>query len=298
MHPLVVAAAGRYGLVRHEDLGLARNELRRRIRSGQLRPIRRHIYATHSADDRSVHEGVVAALMLLPAGSVACGLTAARLWRLDGPPPQRVDEPLHFLVPPNKHRVLDGCRLHDGAPGEVTIVESIPCTALAGTVLRYGSGVDLRRALIAVEAALRAHPALREQLEAELRERPPTRGVRQLRRVLEIASPLSESPLESIARLVWMQVGLPAPEQQVALYLRGRFIARVDFLWRAARLVVEVDGFAKYANAGEHRAEKARQNAIVAAGYTVLRFTWHDFVERPEAVATAVREALRQSVAS
>ena len=35
-----------------------------------------------------------------------------------------------------------------------------------------------------------------------------------------------------------------------------------------------------------------RQNALVAAGWTVLRFTWHDVVNDPTNVARTIREML------
>ena len=59
-------------------------------------------------------------------------------------------------------------------------------------------------------------------------------------------------------------------------------------------MIVEVDGLAKYAERGELQREKARQNALVALGYTVLRFTWGDITHRPDAVVRQVRGALRR----
>ena len=56
---------------------------------------------------------------------------------------------------------------------------------------------------------------------------------------------------------------------------------------------MEVDGLSKYAERGELQREKARQNALVALGYTVLRFTWADLTHRPDAVVRQVRAALR-----
>lgn len=110
---------------------------------------------------------------------------------------------------------------------------------------------------------------------------------------MDFADCLSDSILESDARVVWAEAGLPAPVQQEVIRRDGRFLARVDFLWKLARLVVEVDGLAKYSEAGELQREKARHNALVALGYTVLRFTWADITHRPEAVLRQVRAALR-----
>ncbi|HWS57053.1 MAG TPA: type IV toxin-antitoxin system AbiEi family antitoxin domain-containing protein [Actinotalea sp.] len=65
-------------------------------------------------------------------------------------------------------------------------------------------------------------------------------------------------------------------------------IGRVDVLLAAARLVIEVDGFA-FHDRGRFQADRTRQNRLVAAGYTVLRFTWADLTDRPAEVLRQVR---------
>ena len=38
--------------------------------------------------------------------------------------------------------------------------------------------------------------------------------------------------------------------------------------------------------------DRRRQNAVVNLHWTVLRFTWHDLVDRPDAVVNEIRTAL------
>ncbi|MGI8814055.1 MAG: endonuclease domain-containing protein [Pseudonocardia sp.] len=52
--------------------------------------------------------------------------------------------------------------------------------------------------------------------------------------------------------------------------VRDRY--RVDFAFPVARLVVEVDGWAWHSDAARFRSDRARQNALVLAGWAVLRF--------------------------
>jgi hypothetical protein len=47
-----------------------------------------------------------------------------------------------------------------------------------------------------------------------------------------------------------------------------------------------------HSGADRFRADRRRQNALVLAGWTVLRFTWDDLVHRPAHVLTEIREAL------
>lgn len=60
-----------------------------------------------------------------------------------------------------------------------------------------------------------------------------------------------------------------------------------------ARLIVEIDGFAFHSAGADFQRDRTRQNALVAAGWTVLRFTWADLTERPDHVVAVIRHALR-----
>jgi very-short-patch-repair endonuclease len=80
------------------------------------------------------------------------------------------------------------------------------------------------------------------------------------------------------------------------LRLGGRSVV-VDLLFARERVVVEVDGFAAHGTREAFEHDRRRQNALVNAGYVVLRFTWRDLVERESAVVDEIRHALdrRQS---
>lgn len=53
-----------------------------------------------------------------------------------------------------------------------------------------------------------------------------------------------------------------------------------------------MDGRAWHSAGDRFQRDRTRQNALVAAGYTVLRFTWFDVTERPEYVIRTVREMI------
>ncbi len=55
----------------------------------------------------------------------------------------------------------------------------------------------------------------------------------------------------------------------------------LDLAFPAAMVAVEVDGWAWHSGVQEFRADRRRQNALVLAGWTVLRFSWHDLMRRP-----------------
>jgi len=98
-----------------------------------------------------------------------------------------------------------------------------------------------------------------------------------------------ESELE--ARLIELarRYGLPEPERQVDLGDGDGWIGRVDFVFRAARIVVEVDGAEFHDGLVDQRLDAARDARLLAAGWHVLRFRWDDVVNRPRAVAQSIR---------
>jgi very-short-patch-repair endonuclease len=66
----------------------------------------------------------------------------------------------------------------------------------------------------------------------------------------------------------------------------------IDFAFPAAKLAIEVDGWAWHMDVERFRADRHKGNALVRAGWDVLRFTWHDLDNRPEYVLDEVRAAL------
>jgi hypothetical protein len=145
---------------------------------------------------------------------------------------------------------------------------------------------DRRDGLMAADAALYERLVTRSALDRALVDAVGWPGVRQARFVVEFASPLGESPLESLVRLALHDVGLPPPDLQtiVAGY-------RVDMLWPTARVILEVDGLGKYGGA-TRSAEKRREQHLRRRGYRVERVTWDDLRHHwPETVAL-LRSAL------
>ena len=99
--------------------------------------------------------------------------------------------------------------------------------------------------------------------------------------------------MESVLRWLIRAAGFPAPElQYVVLSDGGAFLGRADMAWPNRKLIVEFDG-------NVHRERDVfvndlrRQNELVAAGWTILRFTSADVLGRPDQVIAAIRAALR-----
>jgi len=57
-------------------------------------------------------------------------------------------------------------------------------------------------------------------------------------------------------------------------------------------VALKVDGWEVHSSPKALQADLERQNALVAMGWIVLRFTWHDVIRRPAKVAAAIRAVL------
>lgn len=69
-----------------------------------------------------------------------------------------------------------------------------------------------------------------------------------------------------------------------------------DFLWRRHKLIGEADGWDKYQVGGQpeskFREEKLREDALRAAGFTIVRWTWADVVPSPNRMIEKITAAL------
>lgn len=275
--------------------GYTRAMVRHRLHTRSWRRVRRGVLA-READVERLGEfplACQAALLVLPETAVFCGTTAARLWALPFSGRQPDDGLLHVTIPGAKGRRFGEIVIHRCVrPVVPQKVFGLPTTPLARTVVDVATVLPFAEAVVVADGALLGWPPVGGQLTAELLQLGTHPGARAAMAAVDFADPLCESVLESLARVVWHLAGLPAPRTQAVVTRDRRFLARVDFLWEEQRLVVEVDGLAKYVEPGRIGREKARTNALVDAGYRVLHFTWGDIVRRPDHCAALVARAL------
>lgn len=119
-------------------------------------------------------------------------------------------------------------------------------------------------------------------------------GAAKARVVAQLASALSESPLESFARLRLYQAGLDLGVQQLPLRTSAGRSYRADFAWPQLKVLLEVDGLHKYFGAyrpveEQIRQDFLRQRELEQEGWTVVRATWEDLERRPQAVMARLR---------
>lgn len=160
-------------------------------------------------------------------------------------------------------------------PSEVSSWFGVPVHTVARTIVDLARH-DRRDGLMAADRALREGAVTRSQLDAQLRLATGWPGVRWARQTVLLASPLAESPLESLARLAVHDFGLPAPELQVEVWDPVECqLYRTDMMWRDRKVILEADGRLKYSDDALWR-EKRRELALTRLGYHVERVVWSD----------------------
>jgi very-short-patch-repair endonuclease len=70
-------------------------------------------------------------------------------------------------------------------------------------------------------------------------------------------------------------------------------IVRVDFVYRALRIVIEADGFGWHDDPEAFARDSHRRNRLGLDGWLVLTFTWRQVMYRPTEVVEQVESALR-----
>jgi len=228
-----------------------------------------------------------AVALRMPSAYSFSGCTSGWLLRLDMPACDPVEVTVGRKVPV---RARAGVRLRRASlpEADVITVRGFRTTSALRTACDLGSRRDLVESVVALDAILHARLVDLSDLVRYVESNPGAKGVARLRRATSLADARSESPMETRLRLQLLKARLPRPSVQAELHnASGHFLGRADLYYPDCRLVIEYDG-------DNHRerlaADLRRQNALVNAGYQLLRFTAAD-LRVPGSAAAQVRKA-------
>ncbi|MEA2390075.1 MAG: hypothetical protein QOK31_184 [Solirubrobacteraceae bacterium] len=232
----------------------------------------------------------MAAVLAAGPGAVLSHRSAAALWSL-----RRYDGTPEATVWPRR-RSRAGLRLHAAAlpADEVTEHDGIPVTTPARTLLDLASILDpsaFERALHEAEVQ-RLHGPL--SLVDLLTRHAGARGTGALRKALNralIGIDITRSELEHRFLAFLDDQKLPRPRSNAILPLTDRTI-EADCVWTPARLIVELDGHATHSTRRGFERDRARDRALQAVGWRVVRITWRQLHDDPSAVARDLRALL------
>lgn len=282
-----IAGPARRSDVRAAGLGV------RELRHPDVVRLSRDTYLPR-AQHGELNSRLAAVLLTAPPGSVVSHLSAADLWGLAIPFRDRGDDRVHVTIPDGSSAESRVDRRLFRLPLErrdVVRRASLPVTAPART-WRDLAGILEPPALLAATDQLVNGLASPRELAEELARRPRGRGCARARLVLPVASPLADSPMESVLRWLLHDGGLPMPRLQHPVYDSGGvMVAVADMAWPERMVLVEFDGDVHRERRTFVR-DRRRQNRLVTAGWTVLRFTSADVYGDPAGVLDQIRQAL------
>jgi very-short-patch-repair endonuclease len=266
-----------HGLITRDQAqaaGAARRHIRTRVESGRWERLHRGVYrcTTHPSDPR---QAILAACLAAGDGAVARGLCAAALLALDGAPrPDAVE-----ILAPRRVRLtgVDARRTGTLHPGDIACIQGIPVTSAARTLVDLAERLPAPLLARLTDDVLRRKLASLSTIEACL-ARIGSRGraaAGRLRRILGDRRPedaAAESALEQRVLRIIREAGMPEPTPQLGITL-GRVRARLDFAYPDRRLAIEVDGFRYHAQRGAHDRDRVKGNALVGAGWDLIRIS-------------------------
>jgi len=253
---------------------LSRREMQRRLRTGQLVKVWPNTYSLEPPDRLTRLRGLD-----LRCGEpvTACLGTAAAMHGFDteGATELHVLNPAGHLL-----RSSSGLVVHrrNGAP-LVTRKRRI-ITAPAWTALEVARTLERPRALATLDAALRSGTCDTADLTTAARLQAGRRGIVEVRNLIPLARPGAESPMESEARLVMIDGGLPEPLLQYEIIDRDGRLWRVDFAWPEFRLVVEYDGFDWHRSPEDLRRDRQKRAALEELAWRIISIVSDDVRRR------------------
>ncbi|HEY6772123.1 MAG TPA: DUF559 domain-containing protein, partial [Solirubrobacterales bacterium] len=279
-----------HGVVARRQLlerGVTPKVIERRLASGRLHPLWRGVYAVGRPGVTN-RGWWMAAVLACGDNAVLSHQSGAELWGMLETNPGtegRQDRPrmIDISVPGRKSHRLSGIRAHrrldlTGADG--VEVDRIPVTTPARTLIDLATLLPRGQLEACVNRADKLQRIDPEALRAELEDRRSMDGVPALKRILDRRTfTLTDSELERRFLGLVRRAGLPIPETQQRV---NGF--RVDFLWPERCLVVETDGLRYHRTASQQTSDRERDQTLVAAGFTVLRFTHAQVTYEPEQV--------------
>lgn len=285
-------ADGQFGAVSRsqlDELEISRHELAGFVRRGQLERVQPDAFVVSGSP--ATWERSISAALLSAGPDCACSHRAsARLWGVHD------SEMLEIRVPADRQPRLRNVLVHRNAePFRLTTHLTLRTTAIDATLRDLAAVVDPSALGSALDLALSRGLVSVRSLNKFVKDSS-SLGATRLRKALAGRMP-SDSRVESLLEARFIRLvrnsGLPIPKPQAEIRDDARrLVARVDFLFAAARLIVELDGLLAHNTAAALNRDLSRQNQLVALGYTVIRFTWADVTERPDYVISTIRQML------
>lgn len=257
------------------------------LRGRRFRRLFRGVYVM--ADVELTHlQWLGAALSLLPKDAVVSHLSALMVWGFD----PRCGDGLAFSTNSTAVCELPGVILHRRG-GRLTPVEvrGLPVTGPDRTFVDCAIQLSLVQLVQVGDWLVHQRLTTSARLTQYCHDRHLS-GVTRARRAAAYVRAGAESPMETLIRLMLGLAGLPWPDLNVNVRDDiGRFVARVDMLYPAYRVIVEYDGMQHERDPKQRQRDRERRELLEALGYRLFVITAED-LRHPRSIPMRVFAAL------
>jgi hypothetical protein len=257
------------------------------IKAGRLIRVYHGVYAL---DEPDILSKLAALDLVARQPVVACMSTAAALYGFDSENTSRV----HILDPGVRMRPSRNLMVHQRIGAPLRRVEGRLATAPAWTVIEVARTLRRPRALATLDAALHVGACTTGELRATIREQKGRRGIVKVRELIGCADGRAESPMESEARLVFLDARLPMPELQYTIVDRYGRVWRVDFAWPEAFLVAEYDSIEWHVGRERMLRDRLKTARLQECGFTTIPMTVDDIRRDPVALTDRINYHLQR----
>jgi hypothetical protein len=247
-------------------------------------------YGVYAAQELNLLGRLAALDIFMGRQAVACMDTAAVLHGFD----TENTTAIHVLDPGVRMRPTVGLMVHQRHGAPLQRVQGRLATSPAWTAVEVARQLRRPRALATLDAALRSMQCTRNEIERAVAEQRGRRGIVAVRDLLPFADGRAESAMESEARLVMLDRGLPLPELQYTICGRNGELWRVDFAWPEVRLAAEYESIDWHAGRDEMLRDKARWAKIQELGWTIIPIVVDDVRREPDSLAKRITSHLHR----
>ena len=289
-------ALGQHGVVagwQLAGLGLSANAARKRVASGRLHRVHRGVFVVGHAG-LTQNGRFMAAVLACGPGSYASHFCSGVLLHLGLGVRRLID----ITARGSRGRARNGIRVHSSTtllPRDVTVIDGIPCTCLARTLLDIAEDGPRRDVERAIDRAEQQRLLYMNAIDDVLARAEGRRGAKLLRAVLaehRAGSTLTRNELEEAFLAIGCAVELPPDAANVWIAFPDGGGAEADFVYRDHALVVEVDGRDPHTTRKAFNADRRRDQRLMLLGWRVVRFSWQQVTFEPDYVAATLRGLL------
>ena len=173
------------------------------------------------------------------------------------------------------------------------VVEAMPVTTPARTLIDLAAVMRLGTMARTLDESLASRLVTIDEVAKVFGDvsRKGRVGCGNMRKLLDerIGRPtVSATRIEQIGADLFERGGLPRPEFQYPAPWNPN--ERLDFAWPHCRVGCECDSRRWHTRNEDFQRDRERDNLGLLAGWRIFRFTWDDFVHRPERVLGQLRQ--------